>query len=180
MPECKIRGVSKRNSNMSEQRLRGNGNMFQELNWIPYNISILVIPHNISFIDVLMLRETSHVLQYQVISIRTPTLKHKIWISWQKMKTPLVKELISTSTMNLMQYIIGDFDSIYQGKTQFHSVSLWSGIDVGDLLDMFWCTSSHLLKNMGSKSWSRQKFWAIQFASLRKWIYIPIPGFSKH
>ena len=77
MPECKIRGVSKRNSNMSEQRLRGNGNMFQELNWIPHNISISAIPHNISFIDVLMLRETSHVLQYRVISIRTPTLKKK-------------------------------------------------------------------------------------------------------
>ena len=33
---------------------------------------------------------------------------------------------------------------------------------------------------MGSKSWSRQKFWAIQFASFRKWIYIPIAGFGKH
>ena len=120
MPECKIRGVSKRNSNMSEQRLRGNGNMFQELNWIPHNISILVIPHNISFIDVLMLRETSHVLQYRVISIRTPTLKHKIWISWQKMKTPLVKELISTATMNLMQYIF-----IYICKVPAWRACIW-------------------------------------------------------
>ena len=72
MPERKSPGVSKRNTYMSEQRLRGNGNMFQELNWFPYNISILVIfnlntmQENFAF---------DNMLQYRVSSIGTRILK---------------------------------------------------------------------------------------------------------
>ena len=72
MPESKIPEDPNRNSYMSEQRLLGNGNMYQELNWIPHNISILVIfylstmQEKVAFDDM---------LRYCAISIGTRILK---------------------------------------------------------------------------------------------------------